>query len=120
MSTPGARPSRLAVLIFTDIVGSTELKNRIGTNRYVQLLTRHDEIFKQLMATVHSAEILQDTGDGYFASFTTVTEAVNFALRFQDALHREPWDPEPLTVRIGIQVGEVAQIHSEDGAKTQI
>ena len=58
---------------------------------YARLLARHDELFKQLLADYPAAEMLQDTGDGYFAAFATVSDAVRFALRFQEAMHREPW-----------------------------
>src|SRR5437868_992697 len=37
--------SRLAVLLFTDIVGSVDLKSRLGTSAYARLLSRHNEIF---------------------------------------------------------------------------
>ena len=67
-------------------------------------------MFKLLLAEYPPAEILQDTGDGYFASLATVSDAVRLALRFQEALHRAPWEPEPIRARVGIHFGEMAQI----------
>jgi len=75
----GAQTSRLAVLVFTDVVGSSELKNRLGVLTYAKLLARHDAIFRELLAEFPSAEVLQDTGDGFFAAFQTVGDAVRFA-----------------------------------------
>src|SRR5687768_1712650 len=113
--------SRLAVLMFTDIVGSSELKARLGTPAYAALIARHDVLFRQLLAEYSSAELLQDTGDGYFAAFQTVSDAVRFALRFQDAMHREPWGtPEPLKTRVGIHLGELAQIAGEQSGPRKI
>jgi len=37
-------PSRLAVLLFTDIVDSTELKTRRGSAAYTRLLERHNAL----------------------------------------------------------------------------
>src|SRR5688500_6267412 len=99
-----ATASRLAVLVFTDIVGSTELKSHIGNNAYARLLARHDALFKQMIASVPAAQILNDTGDGYFAAFATVSDAVRFALAFQQAMHEEKWATHALRTRIGIHV----------------
>ena len=111
---------RLAVLMFTDVVGSVELKNRLGVLKFARMLARHDELFRQLIAEFPSAEVLQDTGDGYFTAFQTVSDAVRVALRFQDAMHREPWDPEPLRTRIGIHLGELAHIISATGGPPKV
>ena len=86
-----ATASRLSVLLLTDIVGSTDLKTRLGLSEYARRLARHDEVFKQLITEYPSAEILKDTGDGYFASFATTSDAVRFALRFQRALAEQTW-----------------------------
>jgi serine/threonine-protein kinase len=106
-------PSRLSVLLVTDIVGSTSLKGRIGLSGYARLLAAHDALFKRLVASYQGAEILQDTGDGYFASFATTSDAVRFALRFQHELRDVARDPEPVHVRVGIHAGEVAQMPSD-------
>src|SRR4051812_10477372 len=100
------RPSRLAVLMFTDIVGSSRLKGELGGAAYARLQSRHDELFRQLLATTPAAELLKDTGDGFFLAFANVSDAVRFALRFQDALHSEPWPDHDVRTRIGIHVGE--------------
>lgn len=112
--------SRLTVLLMTDIVGSTDLKSRIGLASYARLLAMHDGLFGRLIDEYPTAEILKDTGDGYFASFSNTTDAVRFALRFQDALQRALWDPQPLKVRIGIHLGEVAQLEKETTGKPKI
>src|SRR5688500_4090111 len=104
-----ATGSRLAVLVFSDIVRSTAPKSRIGNTAYARMLGRHDDLFKELIAPVGNSQIIADTGDGYFAAFATVSDAVRFALKFQQAMHEEKWSPHPLRTRIGIHVGEVAE-----------
>ena len=105
-----APTSRLMVLLFSDIVGSTELKGRLGTVEYAELLSRHDQIFRQIIDSTPGAHILKDTGDGFFASFATASDAVRAALRFQHGLTRRA---APLQARVGLHLGEVAELELE-------
>ena len=100
--------TRLAALLVTDIVGSTELKSRYGTAANVAALARHNTIFESIAAKFPGFHILKHTGDGYFAAVDTVADAVRFALLFQHAMRAEHWAEVPLTARLGINVGEVA------------
>ncbi|MBC8108381.1 MAG: tetratricopeptide repeat protein [Anaerolineae bacterium] len=100
------------VLMFTDVVGSVDLKHRIGTTQYADALSRHDAIFKQLIANCPGADVLTDTGDGFFACFASSSDAVRAALLFQQLVRR---DADPLRVRIGLHVGEVTQMGDEGG-----
>lgn len=51
------------VLMFTDLVGSVELKMRLGNTAYVRLIARHDKILKQIVRSLPGASILKDTGE---------------------------------------------------------
>src|SRR5688572_15228210 len=113
-TTPNT-PSRLAVLLFTDLVGSTELKTRLGAGAYSRLLSRHDALFKQSLSEIASAEVINDTGDGYLLAFATASDAVRFALRMQKAMHDEPWEPQPLRVSIGVHLGEITDVADASG-----
>ena len=105
-----APPSRLMVLLFSDIVGSTDLKSRLGTVEYTAALAKHDRIFRHIIDTTPDSRVLKDTGDGFFASFGTASDAVRAALRFQFELHHAK---VPLKTRVGIHVGEVAELDKE-------
>src|SRR2546423_10183015 len=98
---------RLAVLLFTDVVGSVDLKNRLGTAAYAELLSRHNQLFHATAAEVVGAQVLKNTGDGFLASFPAPSDAVRFALLFQARLGVEPWKPERLYTSIGIHLGEL-------------
>jgi class 3 adenylate cyclase len=116
-------PSRLMVVMFTDVVGSTDRKSRFGTPAYAAVLARHDELFRRALseAAGTGAEILQDTGDGHVASFPTASAAVRCALRFQHDLSTESWPDQPLKVRIGIHLGETADLASgQPGARPKL
>ena len=101
------------VLLFTDIVRSVDLKTRLGDAVGTQLIARHDELFREVMAAATDAEILKDTGDGFLARFTATREAVMVALRFQHAIWSEPWGANALQVRVGVHLGEVSELDVE-------
>ncbi len=107
---PGMPHSRLMVLLFSDVVGSTDLKGRLGTVEYASLLAKHDQIFREIVESTHGAQVLKDTGDGFFASFLTASDAVRAALRFQTQLHAQA---PALQARIGLHLGEVAEMGVE-------
>lgn len=119
MTAPGTgmRHSRLMVLLFTDIVGSTDLKSRRGTVEFADLLSRHDRIFRDLIASTTGATVLQDTGDGFFASFLTASDAVRAALCFQLQLHQHA---APLQVRVGLHLGEVAHLEQAQSGELKV
>lgn len=108
--------SRLMVLMFTDLVGSVDLKTRLGASVYANLISRHDTLFRQIISSTPAAEIRNDTGDGFLARFATATDAVCAALRFQYAMRAEPWEPEALHVRIGVHIGQVTELDTEESA----
>ena len=104
---------RLAALMFTDIVGSVALQNKLGTEAYTRFIHRHDAVFKSCLSHAKSAEILNETGDGFLVSFDTPTEAVNAALRLQAALHQEVCEGEPMRLCIGLNLGAVTEMEEQ-------
>jgi class 3 adenylate cyclase len=110
-----AAETRFAVLLFTDIVGATGLKERYGVPAFSAALVTHNRHFERLARECHLT-ILQNLGDGYFAEAGGVAEAVRFALLFQDAMREGPWGEVSLTTRIGIHAGEISAIIAAGGS----
>src|SRR5688500_18276371 len=102
--------TRVAVLLFSDLVGSVSLQARIGTEAYSQLLGRHDEIFQAAIEAEGGGRVLNDTGDGFLAEFPSPTGAVRAALRFQYALNGERWGRERLEARTAVHLGEIKEL----------
>ena len=100
--------ARFTVLMFTDIVDSTGLKATHGVTAYMAAFERHNALFESIARGFSGMQILQHTGDGYFATFSGVADAVRFALLFQHAMRREKWTDFALETRVGIHAGEVA------------
>lgn len=104
------------VLMFTDIAGSVKLKGEMGLPVYATLLAAHDALFREIVASFPGAEVRQDTGDGFLAAFATPGDAVAAGLRFQLGLRRDDASVAGLGVRIGIHLGQMAQLPpSTDG-----
>ena len=107
--------NRFAVLLFTDIVGSTAIKNRYGVPAYSEALRIHNGHFERLARDCRNIHILRNMGDGYFAEAGGVVDAVRFALLFQHAMREGPWGKVQLTTRVGIHAGEISEVDSEGG-----
>jgi class 3 adenylate cyclase len=96
-----ARPDRvLATVLFTDIVGSTELAARLGDAAWRELLARHHAIVRRELARFHGRE-LDTAGDGFFAAFDGPARAVQAA-----AALREPLRAIGLEIRAGLHTSE--------------
>ncbi len=101
--------TQFAVLLFTDICDSTTLKAKHGAMAYKAAAELHNALVERLAAEEHLT-LIKNTGDGYFARTTSVAAAVRFALCLQYHLRTMPWPSFPLTTRVGIHAGEVADI----------
>jgi class 3 adenylate cyclase/tRNA A-37 threonylcarbamoyl transferase component Bud32 len=110
----------VAVLLFSDVVGSTALKSRFGTAAYAKALSQHDALFKGIIGQIGGAAILKDTGDGFFAQFESAADAVGAALKFQQGLSELPPEPFHLQSRVGIHVGEVEEMEKEVTGRAKI
>jgi len=105
--------SRLMVLMFTDIFGSVDLKQRLGDAVVADLIRRHDELFRGTIKVFAYAEVLKDVGDGFLASFSSASDAVHAALHFQSSLHEAQWNKGRIKTRVGIHLGEVSELDRE-------
>ncbi|MEX1193514.1 MAG: adenylate/guanylate cyclase domain-containing protein [Dehalococcoidia bacterium] len=113
--TPASRmngPSPFRTVLFTDIVGHTEMMQRLGDERGRDVLREHERITRETLKAHGGAEV-KTMGDGFLASFGSVTQAMDCAIALQRAFaaHTESM-PEPLHVRVGLNAGEPIE---EDG-----
>ena len=98
---PVASERVLATLLFTDIVGSTPLAERLGDDAWKRVLADHDRIIAAAIERFRGRRI-QTTGDGVFARFDGAARALQAGLAIRDALRANE-----LEVRIGIHTGEI-------------
>jgi class 3 adenylate cyclase len=93
-------------LMFSDIVGSTELNERLGDAEWIDTLRRHDGVLRRRIRE-HGGRVVKTQGDSFMVAFASVPGA----LRCATAVHidLEPVaapDGTPVRVRIGVHSGE--------------
>ena len=100
LSRSGSVERVLATILFTDIVGSTELAARIGDSAWRELLERHHAVVRRELARYQGRE-LDTAGDGFFATFEGPARAVQAASAIREALRELD-----IRVRAGLHTGE--------------
>ena len=101
---PFVPESVLTTVMFTDLVGSTELAARLGDRAWRDLLEQHHGIVRRELARFRGKE--RDTaGDGFFATFDGPARATRAGQAIVDALAGLA-----LVARVGIHVGE-CEVH---------
>jgi class 3 adenylate cyclase len=101
---PEAGPFR--TVLFTDVEGSTALTQRLGDSRVRELLRAHERMVREALKSHGGAEV-KTMGDGFMASFSSATKALECAIAMQRAFaeHNESAE-QPIKVRIGLNAGE--------------
>ena len=98
----GPTPDRvLATVVFTDIVGSTELAAGLGDRRWRELLERHRQLVRRETVRFGGQEVAT-AGDGTLARFDGPARAVRAGLAVAAAMRGLG-----IEVRVGIHTGEV-------------
>lgn len=100
------------LIMFTDIVGSTEISSQRGDRAAFEAVRLHDQVVRRWLETERGREV-KHTGDGILASFLSVSAALNAAIGIQRDLAAARDDANPVSLSIGISAGEPVQ-DSED------
>jgi class 3 adenylate cyclase len=102
------RTSGTATVLFTDLVGSTELMTRLGDDAFDDLRAEHFARLREAM-TACGGEEVKNTGDGLLVTFASVVDGLAAAVAAQQATDRHSRSaPAPVTIRVGLALGEVA------------
>src|SRR5262245_33540005 len=100
-------PDGTVTLLFTDIVGSTPLAERLGDLRWLALLREHNAIVRDYIARYGGFEV-KTIGDAFIIAFGSARRALLCAIDIQHGISRYSAEhPEhPVRVRIGLHTGE--------------
>jgi class 3 adenylate cyclase len=96
-------------VLFTDVVGSTELRGRLGDDAAEELRRVHDRLLAQAVES-NGGRMVKGLGDGIMATFAGASDAVSAAVAIQqeiDRLVRSGKVAVPLAVRVGVSAGDV-------------
>ncbi len=93
------QPGGLRSVLFTDIVGHTEMMSRLGDVKGRDVLREHERITRETLKAHGGAEV-KTMGDGFMASFGSVTSALDCAIALQRAFDGA-LTPQPPMSRTG-------------------
>jgi class 3 adenylate cyclase/streptogramin lyase len=99
MPRPGGR--RFATVLFTDIVGSTDIAAELGDHRWRELVRRHHAIVRTELKRFDGRE-MDTAGDGFFVVFDSPGAAIRCACAISERVRQVG-----LEVRAGLHGGEV-------------
>jgi class 3 adenylate cyclase len=92
---------KLAALLFTDIVASTEYQARVGPREWSRLTDQHDALVRAALAR-HQGHEVKTTGDGFLATFDATGRALRCANEILTAA-----EGIGLELRAGVHTGEI-------------
>lgn len=112
-----ALSGRYCSRLFTDVVSHTEIMRRLGDVAGREVLREHELLTREVLAR-HDGTEVKTTGDGFMASFASVTAAVECAIALQRAFDAHDWSSalsdasanrrglKGLSIRVGLNAGE--------------
>jgi class 3 adenylate cyclase len=93
-------------ILFTDVEASTDLTDRFGDAKARDLLREHERLTREALAQ-HGGTEIKTMGDGFMASFTSASGALDAAIAMQRAITDHFAETEtPIRIRVGINAGE--------------
>lgn len=109
-----ARDPGIRTILFTDIVDSTSLTQKLGDDVAMEFLRIHDRIVRDALAAAKGREV-KHTGDGIMASFVSAAAAVRCAMQIQRELARHGREGQDyhIKVRIGGAAGEPVEKNND-------
>jgi len=90
----------LCTVMFTDLVGSTDLAQRLGDQRWHDLLDAHHRAVRRELSVFRGREV-DTAGDGFLATFDGPARAIQCARMIRDTVKKLG-----LSLRIGVHTGE--------------
>ena len=103
----GKRDPGVRTVMFTDMVGSTNLTSQFGDDASMELLGVHNRIVREAL-TANAGREVKHTGDGIMAAFNSAACAVRCACQIQAELqdYNKQGIGHPIQICIGISAGE--------------
>lgn len=95
-------------VLFSDIVGSTEMLGRLGERNYDEVRRRHFTALRTALGE-HDGTEVKNTGDGLMAVFTSAVDAVDCAVTMRRLARQVEAEGRPVSMRIGVAAGEARE-----------
>jgi class 3 adenylate cyclase len=103
-----AAPDGTVTVLFSDIEGSTASNERLGDQRWLEVLRGHNRVVRQQITASGGFEV-KAQGDGFMVAFSSARNGLLCAIGVQRALrdHAREHPDDAVVVRIGLHTGEV-------------
>jgi class 3 adenylate cyclase len=98
----------MMTVMFTDIERSTEMLERLGENRWLEIILTHNRIVRDCVSD-HGGDVVKSQGDGFMLAFASARAAITCAVELQRALaeYEACVLRQGLRVRIGVHTGNI-------------
>lgn len=104
-----AAPDGTVTMLFTDIEGSTVMTERLGDQRWLDVLRAHNAIIRQHVQANGCFEV-KNQGDGFMVASQSARRAIQCAIGIQRAIAAyNERARDPMNVRMGLHTGEVVK-----------
>jgi len=102
-------PDGTVTIVFTDIVDSTAVLQRLGDQAWLDVIRTHNALLAAT-TTAHGGSVVDTQGDGAMLAFSSARQGVKCAMAIQRAI-RDAFDDHspPIRVRIGVHTGDALQ-----------
>ncbi|MFN8041518.1 MAG: adenylate/guanylate cyclase domain-containing protein [Acidimicrobiales bacterium] len=110
---------RWVAVLFTDVVESTSLNQRLGDDAWAELLADHRRVVRAAVAAHEGVEV-GTQGDGFLLRFESPEDAVRCAAALQTELASARDRGDALEVRMGVHAGEVVHHDGDDVVGTVV
>jgi len=116
-----ASPDGTVAIVFSDIEGSTQMAERLGDQRWLDVVRRHNEIVREHLPAHRGTEV-KALGDGFMLAFPNASNAVGCAVEIQRAFvdHNARHPEEQIRVRVGVHSGQAIREGEDFYGKTVI
>jgi class 3 adenylate cyclase len=83
---PARHQTGLITIVFTDLVGSTALKQQVGDRTGASLIQQHHALVRDLLRGFQGGQEIETAGDSFLIVFTKPSDAVHFGLLLHSRL----------------------------------
>lgn len=107
-------PEGMVTIVFTDLEESTAMLERLGEERWLELMATHNRLVRNSVAE-HSGEVVKSQGDGFMLAFASASASLAWAVHVQRLLARynTSHPDQPLRMRIGAHTGNIFHAESD-------
>jgi class 3 adenylate cyclase len=102
-----AAPDGTVTLLFTDIEASTVLAERLGDERWTDLLRWHRAATDEA-ARANRGYVVKSLGDGFMIAFPSASDGIRCAIEVQHGV-TDGWEGESIRIRAGLHSGDAVR-----------